>query len=152
MVITGVSGSGKSTLLNEILLPALRRILARQSEQFDGYRSISGSEHIDKVISIDQSPIGRTPRSNPATYVGAFTPIRELFSSLPESKARGYKPGRFSFNVSGGRCEHCQGDGTLKIEMHFLPDVYVTCDSARASGSTRKPWASITRGRTSTMC
>ncbi|MDD3823836.1 MAG: excinuclease ABC subunit UvrA, partial [Sphaerochaetaceae bacterium] len=128
VVITGVSGSGKSTLLNEILLPALRRILARQSEQFDGYRRISGSEHIDKVISIDQSPIGRTPRSNPATYVGAFTPIRELFSSLPESKARGYKPGRFSFNVSGGRCEHCQGDGTLKIEMHFLPDVYVTCD------------------------
>ncbi len=128
IVITGVSGSGKSTLLNEVLLPALKRILNRQSEQFDGYLRILGSEHIDKVINIDQSAIGRTPRSNPATYVGAFTPIRELFASLPESKARGYKPGRFSFNVSGGRCEHCQGDGTLKIEMHFLPDVYVTCD------------------------
>ncbi|PKL11217.1 MAG: excinuclease ABC subunit UvrA [Spirochaetae bacterium HGW-Spirochaetae-4] len=128
IVITGVSGSGKSTLLNGVLLPALKRILNKQSEQFDGYRQILGSEHIDKVINIDQSAIGRTPRSNPATYVGAFTPIRELFASLPESKARGYKPGRFSFNVSGGRCEHCQGDGTLKIEMHFLPDVYVTCD------------------------
>jgi excinuclease ABC subunit A len=128
VVITGVSGSGKSTLLNGILLPALKRVLNRESEQFDGYLQILGSEHIDKVINIDQSAIGRTPRSNPATYVGAFTPIRELFASLPESKARGYKPGRFSFNVSGGRCEHCQGDGTLKIEMHFLPDVYVTCD------------------------
>ncbi len=128
VVITGVSGSGKSTLLNEILIPALKRILAKQSEQYDGYREIRGSEHIDKVINIDQSAIGRTPRSNPATYVGAFTPIRQLFASLPESKARGYKPGRFSFNVSGGRCEHCQGDGKLKIEMHFLPDVYVTCD------------------------
>jgi len=128
IVITGVSGSGKSTLLNEVLLPALKRVLNKQSEHFDGYRQILGSEHIDKVINIDQSAIGRTPRSNPATYVGAFTPIRELFASLPESKARGYKPGRFSFNVSGGRCEHCQGDGTLKIEMHFLPDVYVTCD------------------------
>ena len=128
IVITGVSGSGKSTLLHEVLLPALKRILNKQHENYDGYREILGSEHIDKVISIDQSPIGRTPRSNPATYVGAFTPIRALFASLPESKARGYKQGRFSFNVSGGRCEHCQGDGTLKIEMHFLPDVYVTCD------------------------
>jgi excinuclease ABC subunit A len=128
IVITGVSGSGKSTLLNEILIPALKRKLNRQREKFDGYKELIGSEHIDKVINIDQSPIGRTPRSNPATYVGAFTPIRELFASLPESKARGYKPGRFSFNVAGGRCEHCQGDGTLKIEMHFLPDVYVTCD------------------------
>jgi excinuclease ABC subunit A len=128
IVITGVSGSGKSTLLNEVMLPALKRKLARQHEEFDGYREILGAENIDKVINIDQSPIGRTPRSNPATYVGAFTPIRALFSSLPESKARGYKPGRFSFNVAGGRCEHCQGDGTLKIEMHFLPDVYVTCD------------------------
>lgn len=128
VVITGVSGSGKSTLLNEVLLPALKRKLAKQHEEFDGYREILGYEHIDKVINIDQSPIGRTPRSNPATYVGAFTPIRALFASLPESKARGYKQGRFSFNVSGGRCEHCQGDGTLKIEMHFLPDVYVRCD------------------------
>ena len=128
IVFTGVSGSGKSSLLNEVLLPAVRRQLARKSPNYDGFSKISGVEHIDKVINIDQSPIGRTPRSNPATYVGLFTPIRELFASLPESKARGYKSGRFSFNVQGGRCEHCQGDGTLKIEMNFLPDVYVTCD------------------------
>ncbi len=128
VVLTGVSGSGKSSLLNEVLIPALKHILARQPEHYDGYQKINGAQFIDKVINIDQSPIGRTPRSNPATYVGAFTPIRDLFASLPESKARGYKPGRFSFNVQGGRCEHCQGDGTLKIEMHFLPDVYVTCD------------------------
>ncbi|AEC01693.1 excinuclease ABC subunit UvrA [Parasphaerochaeta coccoides] len=128
VVLTGVSGSGKSTLLNEVLLPAVRRRLNRQSDDFDGYSSLEGVENIDKVINIDQSPIGRTPRSNPATYVGAFTPIRDLFASLPESKARGYKPGRFSFNVPGGRCENCHGDGTIKIEMHFLPDVYVTCD------------------------
>ncbi len=127
-VITGVSGSGKSTLLHEILLPALKRKLNRQNENFDGYATLTGTEYIDKVISIDQTPIGRTPRSNPATYVGAFTPIRDLFASLPESKAKGYKAGRFSFNVSGGRCEHCKGDGNLKIEMNFLPDVYVTCD------------------------
>ena len=128
VVLTGVSGSGKSTLLNEVLIPALKRILAKQKENYDGYERLEGSEFLDKVINIDQSPIGRTPRSNPATYVGAFTPIRQLFASLPESKARGYKPGRFSFNVAGGRCENCQGDGKLKIEMHFLPDVYVTCD------------------------
>ena len=128
IVLTGVSGSGKSTLLNEILLPAVKRVLNRQPEDFDGYSSVSGLDNVDKVINIDQSPIGRTPRSNPATYVGAFTPIRELFASLPESKARGYKASRFSFNVPGGRCENCQGDGTLKIEMHFLPDVFVTCD------------------------
>ena len=127
-VITGVSGSGKSTLLNEILAPALRRSLNGKSHKYDGYTKIEGFENIDKLINIDQSPIGRTPRSNPATYVGAFTPIRELFASLPESKARGYKSGRFSFNVNGGRCENCNGDGKLKIEMHFLPDVYVTCD------------------------
>ncbi|HOE83836.1 MAG TPA: excinuclease ABC subunit UvrA [Sphaerochaeta sp.] len=128
VVFTGVSGSGKSSLLNEVLLPAVRRQLARKNPSYDGFSRITGVEHIDKVINIDQSPIGRTPRSNPATYVGLFTPIRELFASLPESKARGYKSGRFSFNVQGGRCEHCQGDGTLKIEMNFLPDVYVTCD------------------------
>ncbi len=127
-VITGVSGSGKSTLLHEILIPALTRILGKHHENFDGYRELLGTEHIDKVISIDQSPIGRTPRSNPATYVGAFTPIRDLFASLPEAKMKGYKPGRFSFNVSGGRCEHCKGDGYNKIEMNFLPDVYVTCE------------------------
>lgn len=128
VVFTGVSGSGKSSLLNEVLLPAVRRTLAKKQPNYKGYSSISGVEHIDKVINIDQTPIGRTPRSNPATYVGLFTPIRELFASLPESRARGYKSGRFSFNVPGGRCENCKGDGTLKIEMNFLPDVYVTCD------------------------
>ena len=128
IVLTGVSGSGKSSLLNEVLLPAVRRQLARKSPNYEGYSAITGVEHLDKVINIDQSPIGRTPRSNPATYVGVFTAIRELFASLPDSKARGYKSGRFSFNVPGGRCENCQGDGNLKIEMNFLPDVYVTCD------------------------
>ncbi len=127
-VITGVSGSGKSTLLNEIIYPALQASLQRKPIHHHSCDAVEGLEHIDKVISIDQNPIGRTPRSNPATYVGLFTPIRELFASLPESKARGYKPGRFSFNVKGGRCENCQGDGNLKIEMQFLPDVYVTCD------------------------
>ncbi|HDQ13941.1 MAG TPA: ATP-binding cassette domain-containing protein, partial [Sediminispirochaeta sp.] len=127
-LITGVSGSGKSSLMNDILYPALSNELGRSRRPVGEYREIEGLEHVDKVINIDQSPIGRTPRSNPATYVGLFTPIRELFASLPESKARGYKAGRFSFNVKGGRCEHCQGEGTLKIEMHFLPDVYVTCD------------------------
>ncbi len=128
IAITGVSGSGKSTLLTDLLYPILANNLSRSRHKAGHYGSISGIENIDKVINIDQSPIGRTPRSNPATYVGLFTPIRDLFSSLPESKARGYKPGRFSFNVKGGRCENCQGDGTIKIEMHFLPDVYITCD------------------------
>jgi excinuclease ABC subunit A len=128
IVITGVSGSGKSTLLNEVLYPALKAELLKKQLKRKNFEDIKGLEHVDKVIHIDQNPIGRTPRSNPATYVGLFTPIRELFSSLPESKERGYKPGRFSFNVKGGRCEHCQGDGTIKIEMQFLPDVYVTCD------------------------
>jgi excinuclease ABC subunit A len=128
IVITGVSGSGKSTLMSDVLYPALSNRVGRSSLAEGAYEAIEGSEHVDKVINIDQSPIGRTPRSNPATYVGLFTPIRDLFASLPESKARGYKPGRFSFNVKGGRCEHCKGEGTIKIEMHFLPDVYVTCD------------------------
>lgn len=129
-VITGVSGSGKSTLLSDILFPALTNRVGRGRTHHPeaDYDSLEGHEQIDKIINIDQSPIGRTPRSNPATYVGLFTPIRELFAGLPEAKARGYKPGRFSFNVKGGRCEHCQGAGTIKIEMHFLPDVYVTCD------------------------
>ncbi|MBN2510270.1 MAG: excinuclease ABC subunit UvrA [Spirochaetales bacterium] len=127
-VITGVSGSGKSTLLGDLLFPILHNATSRTRFTEGSYKRVSGVGNIDKVINIDQSPIGRTPRSNPATYVGVFTPIRDLFASLPESKARGYKPGRFSFNVKGGRCEHCQGDGTIKIEMHFLPDVYVTCD------------------------
>ena len=127
-VITGVSGSGKSTLLEDILCPALLNTLSRTKRPTGDYDRLEGYEEIEKVINIDQDPIGRTPRSNPATYVGLFTPIRELFASLPESKARGYKPGRFSFNVTGGRCENCQGAGTIKIEMHFLPDVYITCD------------------------
>ncbi len=127
--ITGVSGSGKSTLINEILYPALSNLLYRSRYRVGKVKEIQGWEHIDKVICIDQSPIGRTPRSNPATYTGIFTPIRELFSQVPEARARGYKPGRFSFNVPGGRCEACQGDGIKKIEMHFLPDVFVTCDS-----------------------
>ncbi len=126
--ITGVSGSGKSTLLSDILHPAISNAVMGTSWEVGEHESIEGLEEIDKIINIDQSAIGRTPRSNPATYVGVFTAIRDLFSALPESKARGYKPGRYSFNVKGGRCEHCQGDGTLKIEMQFLPDVYVTCD------------------------
>ncbi|MEL3913306.1 excinuclease ABC subunit UvrA [Treponema pedis] len=129
--ITGVSGSGKSTLLTDVLYPAVSNRLMRSSLEEGSYKKITGLENIDKVINIDQSPIGRTPRSNPATYVGVFTGIRDLFASLPESKARGYKSGRFSFNVRGGRCEHCQGDGTLTIEMNFLPDVYITCDVCR---------------------
>ena len=127
-IITGVSGSGKSTLLSQILYPALANSLHRSTHIVGKHNGITGLENVDKVINIDQSPIGRTPRSNPATYVGLFTHIRDLFSSLPESKLRGYKPGRFSFNVKGGRCEHCGGAGTQKIEMHFLPDVYVQCD------------------------
>jgi len=127
-VITGVSGSGKSTLITDIMFPALSNRIGRSHLNEGEFDSIEGIEHIDKVICIDQSAIGRTPRSNPATYIGLFTPIRELYSNLPESKARGYKPGRFSFNVKGGRCEKCQGAGTQKIEMHFLPDVYITCE------------------------
>jgi len=126
--ITGVSGSGKSTLLTDLLYPVISNRVMGTSWQEGDYDSIEGLEAIDKIINIDQSPIGRTPRSNPATYVGVFTAIRDLFASIPEAKARGYKPGRFSFNVRGGRCENCQGDGTIKIEMNFLPDVYITCD------------------------
>ena len=128
VVLTGVSGSGKSTLLNQILTPALRDRFNRKPEKFDGYKAIAGAEYLDKLIQIDQSPIGKTPRSNPATYVEVWGHIRDLYASLPESKARGYRGGRFSFNVPGGRCEHCHGDGNIKIEMNFLPDVYVTCD------------------------
>ncbi|MDR1147161.1 MAG: excinuclease ABC subunit UvrA [Spirochaetaceae bacterium] len=126
--ITGVSGSGKSTLLSDVLYPALANEVYGGFRPAGEFKKLDGAEYVDKVIDIDQSPIGRTPRSNPATYVGVFGGIRDLFASLPESKAHGYKPGRFSFNVKGGRCEHCQGDGTIKIEMNFLPDVYVTCD------------------------
>ncbi len=129
--VTGVSGSGKSSLINGILYPALSRHLYGGKAPVGPVDALLGMEHLDKVINIDQSPIGRTPRSNPATYTGAFTHIRDIFSMLPESRARGYKPGRFSFNVKGGRCESCKGDGINKIEMHFLPDVYVTCEVCR---------------------
>jgi excinuclease ABC subunit A len=127
-VVTGVSGSGKSTLVNDILYKALAKQLYRSREEPGAYKAISGAEHVDKVIRIDQSPIGRTPRSNPATYTGVFTHIRDLYAMLPESRERGYKAGRFSFNVSGGRCEHCQGEGQRRIEMNFMPDVYVLCE------------------------
>jgi excinuclease ABC subunit A len=126
--VTGVSGGGKSTFLLETLYKVAARRLNGARENPAPHDSVNGLEFLDKVIDIDQSPIGRTPRSNPATYTGAFTPIRDWFAGLPEAKARGYQPGRFSFNVKGGRCEACQGDGVIKIEMHFLPDVYVTCD------------------------
>ncbi len=136
--VTGVSGSGKSTLVIETLYAALARDLMKARTSPQPYKRIDGTRYIDKVIDIDQSPIGRTPRSNPATYTGAFTPIREWFAGLPEAKARGYQPGRFSFNVKGGRCEACQGDGVIKIEMHFLPDVYVTCDQCKGKRYNRE--------------
>jgi len=136
--ITGVSGSGKSTLINETLYHLLNKHFYRSKETPLPYTAIEGLEHLDKVIAIDQSPIGRTPRSNPATYTGLFTPIRDLFTQLPEAKIRGYQPGRFSFNVKGGRCEACQGDGILKIEMHFLPDVYVTCEVCKGKRYNRE--------------
>ena len=136
--VTGVSGGGKSTLIIETLYKAAARRLYNSKDAPADHDEIKGLEHFDKVIDIDQSPIGRTPRSNPATYTGAFTPIREWFAGLPESKARGYKPGRFSFNVKGGRCEACQGDGVIKIEMHFLPDVYVTCDTCKGARYNRE--------------
>ena len=136
--VTGVSGSGKSTLLLHTLYSALNRKLNNSQKSPMEYKSINGIHFIDKIIDINQSPIGRTPRSNPATYTGAFTPIRDWFCQLPESKARGYKPGRFSFNVKGGRCETCQGDGVIKIEMHFLPDVYVECDQCKGKRYNRE--------------
>ncbi|MBR1983108.1 MAG: excinuclease ABC subunit UvrA, partial [Clostridia bacterium] len=136
--VTGVSGSGKSSLVNEIVYPALATELNGAKIRQGKYDEIKGIEYFDKVIAIDQSPIGRTPRSNPATYTGVFTPIRELFASTPDAKERGYKSGRFSFNVSGGRCENCTGDGIIKIEMHFLPDIYVPCEVCKGKRYNRE--------------
>lgn len=136
--ITGVSGSGKSTLVLDTLFPLLKQHVYNSKDIACEVKNISGTQSVDKVIDIDQSAIGRTPRSNPATYTGIFTPIRELFSELPEAKMRGYKPGRFSFNVKGGRCETCEGDGILKIEMHFLPDVFVTCEACNGKRFNRE--------------
>ncbi|MBI1204386.1 MAG: excinuclease ABC subunit UvrA [Rhodopseudomonas sp.] len=145
--ITGVSGGGKSTLLIDTLYNSVARKLNGASLAPAPHDRIEGLEHIDKIIDIDQSPIGRTPRSNPATYTGAFTPIREWFAQLPEAKARGYEPGRFSFNVKGGRCEACQGDGVIKIEMHFLPDVYVTCDVCKGKRYNRETLEVLFKGK-----
>ena len=145
--VTGVSGSGKSTLVNEILYKQLAHVLYRSTQRAGSHDRIEGIEHIDKVINIDQSPIGRTPRSNPATYTGTFDYIRELFSMTPEAKIRGYKPGRFSFNVKGGRCEACRGDGIIKIEMHFLPDVYVPCEVCKGSRYNRETLEVRYRGK-----
>jgi excinuclease ABC subunit A len=147
VVVTGVSGSGKSTLINETLYRLLARHFYGSRTPALPYDKVDGLEHIDKVIDIDQSPIGRTPRSNPATYTGLFTHIRDLFAELPESKARGYSPGRFSFNVRGGRCEACQGDGIIKIEMHFLPDVYVPCENCKGKRYNRETLAIAYKGK-----
>ncbi|XWY18805.1 excinuclease ABC subunit UvrA [Bisgaard Taxon 45] len=147
--VTGVSGSGKSTLINDTLFPLAQNALNRaDNTRHAPYQSISGLEFFDKVIDIDQSPIGRTPRSNPATYTGLFTPIRELFSGVPEARARGYNPGRFSFNVRGGRCEACQGDGVIKVEMHFLPDVYVPCEQCKGKRYNRETLEIRYKGKT----
>lgn len=147
--ITGVSGSGKSTLINDTLFPIAQNALNRaENQQHAPFKSIEGLEFFDKVIDIDQSPIGRTPRSNPATYTGVFTPIRELFAGVPEARARGYNPGRFSFNVRGGRCEACQGDGVIKVEMHFLPDIYVPCDHCKGKRYNRETLEIRYKGKT----
>jgi excinuclease ABC subunit A len=146
--VTGVSGSGKSSLIHGILGPELQRVLNKAKTKPQDVGSISGLEHLDKAIVIDQSPIGRTPRSNPATYTGIFTDIRDLFSSTPEAKLRGYKPGRFSFNVKGGRCEECEGDGLKRIEMHFLPDVYVTCETCKGKRYNRETLEVTHKGKT----
>jgi excinuclease ABC subunit A len=147
IAVTGVSGSGKSTLVNDILYRTLARTLYRATDEPGPHDRVEGIDLVDKVIQIDQSPIGRTPRSNPATYIGLFTYLRELFAMLPESRARGYKPGRFSFNVKGGRCEACQGDGVMAIEMHFLPNVYVTCEQCKGRRYNRETLEIQYRGR-----
>ena len=146
--VTGVSGSGKSTLVNEILYKAVANRLHRAKLRPGAHRRIRGLEHLDKIISVDQSPIGRTPRSNPATYIGLFDLIRDLFSKTQEARARGYKPGRFSFNVKGGRCEVCRGDGQIKIEMHFLPDVYVPCEQCHGKRYNRETLDIRFKGKT----
>ncbi len=148
--ITGVSGSGKSTLINDTLLKQVSMTLNRASDEPASHDDIRGLSHLDKVVAITQSPIGRTPRSNPATYTGLFTPIRDLFAGLPESRARGYGPGRFSFNVKGGRCEACQGDGLIKVEMHFLPDIYVPCDVCKGQRYNRETLDIRYKGKTIT--
>jgi excinuclease ABC subunit A len=145
--VTGVSGSGKSTLVNDILYKSLARTLYKAGDEPGAHDRIEGIELIDKVIEIDQSPIGRTPRSNPATYTGLFTFIRDLFAMMPDAKTRGFKPGRFSFNVKGGRCEACQGDGVIAIEMHFLPDVYVTCEQCKGRRYNRETLEIKYRGK-----
>jgi excinuclease ABC subunit A len=147
IAVTGVSGSGKSTLVNETLYRALARVLYRAVDEPGAHERIDGIDLVDKVIQIDQSPIGRTPRSNPATYTGLFTLLRDLFALLPESRSRGYKAGRFSFNVKGGRCETCQGDGVTAIEMHFLPDVYVTCEECKGRRYNRETLEVKYRGK-----
>ena len=145
--VTGVSGSGKSTLINDTLYRIAAAGINRSGVRPAPYQSVSGLEHIDKVVDIDQSPIGRTPRSNPATYTGLFTPIRDLFAATPEARTRGYKPGRFSFNVKGGRCEACQGDGLIKVEMHFLPDIYVMCDLCKGQRYNRETLQVLYKGK-----
>ena len=147
-VVTGVSGSGKSTLVNDTLYRALAKLLHGAEEPPGRFERIEGLEHVDKVIDVNQAPIGRTPRSNPATYTGVFDGIRALFSQVPESRVRGYDPGRFSFNVKGGRCESCQGDGILRIEMHFLPDLFVTCEICGGRRYNRETLEITFKGKT----